>query len=58
MKYSKKLGAFLAALATLILLAYLKADSGAYTALGVLGGTYLVAQGGPDTATAWKGSRE
>ena len=58
MKHSKKLWAFFASLATLILLAYLNADGGAFTALGLITSAYLVAQGGKDTASAWKAPGE
>lgn len=51
---SKKLFAFCASMVALVLLAWLKADAAYPSALGMIAGAYLVAQGGRDTAAAWK----
>ena len=51
---SKKLFAFCASMVALVLLAWLDANAAYPSALGMIAGAYLVAQGGRDTAAAWK----
>lgn len=54
MKLSKKFVAFCLALTSVNFLAYIQADGAAFTAIGMITGAFLVAQGGKDTAAAWK----